>query len=382
MSSYRSSPGASYSSSRGDGDAYNSGSRYNSDADRRTPRSGPGGSYGAPQPSGGYSSNGARPAPGGYTSRYGSGNGAATGGSPLRSSNGTPSGSGRSDTRAFAAASRDNRGQHQYGPSKYGAGNGHQQRQYSAAGQADEDSDEDFDTIKSKINEVKGQTLDSTRRALRTLEQTEEVGIKTLTKLGEQSEQLHSINSKMEMANLNAENSVESTSKLRTLNKSIFHVHVKNPFGGKKRREQELMKLEAEQERIRAAKEREHQDKTDSRQRVNRYISPGAANFRGPAGVMDANSGDVVASRSQNPGYGGPRSRYMLEDEDPEIEQEIDSNINQMSDALSRLKGLAVATSKELDSQSKPMKNIAELSDRTSDNIGIATFHLNKVNKK
>ncbi|KAJ1839363.1 Protein transport protein S9 plasma membrane t-SNARE, partial [Coemansia sp. RSA 486] len=135
-------------------------------------------------------------------------------------------------------------------------------------------------------------------------------------------------------------------------------------------------------ERIRAAKEREHQDKTDSRQRVNRYISPGAANFRGPAGVMDANSGDVVASRSQNPGYGGPRSRYMLEDEDPEIEQEIDSNINQMSDALSRLKGLAVATSKELDSQSKPMKNIAELSDRTSDNIGIATFHLNKVNKK
>ncbi|KAJ1839353.1 hypothetical protein LPJ57_010865, partial [Coemansia sp. RSA 486] len=153
MSSYRSSPGASYSSSRGDGGDYNSGSRYNGDADRRTPRSGPGGSYGAPQPSGGYSSNGARPAPGGYTSRYGSGNGAATGGSPLRSSNGTPSGSSRSDTRAFAAASRDNRGQHQYGPSKYGAGNGHQQRQYSAAGQADEDSDEDFDTIKSKINE-------------------------------------------------------------------------------------------------------------------------------------------------------------------------------------------------------------------------------------
>ncbi|KAJ2847357.1 Protein transport protein S9 plasma membrane t-SNARE, partial [Coemansia erecta] len=204
----------------------------------------------------------------------------------------------------------------------------------------------------------------------------------TLTKLGEQSEQLYAINSKMEMTNLNAENSVESTSKLRTLNKSIFHVHVKNPFGGKKRREAELAKLEAEQERMRLAKDRELQYKSETRQRVNQYTGPTSKDFRGPLGTMDANTGDVVASKSRGPPYKSQGSRYTFEDEDPEVEQEIDGNLDEMGNALSRLKGLASNISKELDSQVKPVENIGDLTERTSDNIGVATFHLNKVNKK
>ncbi|KAJ1823072.1 Protein transport protein S9 plasma membrane t-SNARE [Coemansia sp. RSA 2599] len=393
MSSYnRSSPSSSYASYNGNSDhSGRHGGRYDSDAERRTPRSGPGGSYGAAPPSGGYSSSGARPSPGGYsssgarpspggyTSKYGSGNGPSAGGSSSRS-NGTATGGSRPDTRSFAAASRDNRGQYQYAQSKYGAGNTYSQRQQSVA---DDDDDDDVDVIKSKITQVKQETLDSSRRALKRLEQTEDVGINTLTKLGEQSEQLNAINTKMEMTSINAENSVESTSKLRTLSKSIFHVHIDNPLKKKKRREEELAKLQAEQERRRRAQDAEHERNALSRRRVNQYNGSAAMDFRGPLGTMDANSGDVVRSGPRGSHHTNQgNSRYVFEDEDPEVEQEIDSNLDEMSNALSRLKGLAVNISEELDAQVKPMKNIKKTMDTTSDNIGISTMHLNRILKK
>ncbi|KAJ1720592.1 Protein transport protein S9 plasma membrane t-SNARE [Coemansia erecta] len=346
--------------------------------------SGTGGSYGSAAPSSGYSSpsGGARAgggSGGGYSSKYGSGNSskyASPGGGNSGSSSGT-----RLDTRGYAAASRE--GRSQYGPSKYGSGGYQQQQQQQQRyGNLDDDDDEDIDAIKSKINEVKKDTLDSTRRSLRTLQQAEEVGTATLTKLGQQSEQLHGINRKLEMANIQAENSVDETSKLRTLNKSIFHMHFNKPFSGKKRREMELAKIEAEQERQRLAREREQQGKSESRQRVQEYAGRNGPKFRGPSGVMDVNSGNVVQSRGGAPQSRGERSRYTFEDEDPELEDEIDDNMDEISAAVSRLKGLSLATKRELDSQVNPLRRIGEVSDRTSDNLGIANFHLAKVTKK
>ncbi|KAJ1954103.1 Protein transport protein S9 plasma membrane t-SNARE, partial [Linderina pennispora] len=167
-------------------------------------------------------------------------------------------------------------------------GDSSQQRQY-------DDSDEEVDFIKTKITKAKQDTLDSTRNALRTLQQTEDVGVKTLTKLGEQTEQLNRIDRTMEMTSLQAENSVEQTGKLRTLNKSIFHVHVKNPFSGKKRREAEMAKLEAEQERVRLAEERKLQNDHESRNRIGRFTNPNGLRAAGPPGRMTADGHTIVS---------------------------------------------------------------------------------------
>ncbi|KAJ2383727.1 hypothetical protein GGI05_005220, partial [Coemansia sp. RSA 2603] len=67
---------------------------------------------------------------------------------------------------------------------------------------------------------------------------------------------------------------------------------------------------------------------------------------------------------------------------DSEIEDEIDDNMDQITAAVARLKGLSEATRRELYSQDKPMERIADLSNKTSDNLGIANFHLGKVTKK
>ncbi|KAJ2898673.1 Protein transport protein S9 plasma membrane t-SNARE, partial [Coemansia aciculifera] len=148
-----------------------------------------------------------------------------------RSRGGPPPAPGGGGVRNYTGASRE--GRSQYSGS---SGGNYRQQQYGN----EEDEDDDIDAIKARITEVKKDTLDSTRNSLRTLEQTEKVGTATLSKLGQQTEQLNRIDRTLEMTNIQAENSIEDTAKLRTLNKSIFHVHVKNPFSGKKRREEEL----------------------------------------------------------------------------------------------------------------------------------------------
>lgn len=245
--------------------------------------------------------------------------------------------------------------------------------------QQDEEEEEDgIDMIKERITQVKKDTLESTRNSLRTLEQTERVGANTLTKLGEQTEQLNRIDRTLEMTSIQAENSVEHTSKLQTLSKSIFHVHVKNPFANRKRREMELAKLQAEQERARKVEDRKTQNIQESRRRVQQYANqdgrPGGS--RGPAGRMDA-QGNIVSQGGSS--RGRDRDRYTFEDEDPEVEDEIDDNVDQMSAALGRLKGLSLATRDELEAQKAPMRRIHDNTDKTSDNIGMANYHLNRI---
>ncbi|KAJ1997426.1 Protein transport protein S9 plasma membrane t-SNARE, partial [Coemansia thaxteri] len=246
-----------------------------------------------------------------------------------------PNGGG---VRGYASAARESR-------SQYGAGSSTNYRQGQHQYANEEDDDEDVDTIKSRITQVKKDTLDSTRNSLRTLEQTEKVGTATLEKLGQQSEQLNRIDRTLEMTNIQAENSIEDTSKLRTLNKSIFHVHVKNPFSGKARREKELVKLQAEQERVRLADERKSKNDIDSRKRVQQFTDPnGLHRYTSPAGRMNAN-GDIVATSQMSE---SERSRYVFEGEDEDIEDEINSNLGQIGSAVGRLKELSIATRNEL----------------------------------
>ncbi|KAJ1893916.1 Protein transport protein S9 plasma membrane t-SNARE [Kickxella alabastrina] len=397
MSSYRNtSSGNSYGGGGGQGKGYDSGA-----GDARAPSSRPSDSL---NPFGSSSSSSGRPV---YTDNPKSSlkyEGKSSGGYGSGSDRPSRAPEGRADTRGYAAASREGRDQDgknnggqyssRYGNgSQYGAsgqnggsryGNG---GQYGASGQYGgsryqqdqndyDEEDDEIDSIKASIHEKKTDTLESTRRALRTLQDTEEVGAKTLTKLGEQSEQLNRIERTMELANMKAENSVEDTSKLRTLNRSMFAVHVKNPFSGKKRREMQIAKVEADQERERLARDRERESNQESRSRLLEHTGRDGSGYRGPAGRMDAN-GKVLQSYS---GLSqGERSRYTFEDEDPELEDEIDDNVGEISSALGRLKNMSLATQNELNSQFNPLRRIADKSDKTSDNIGIARFHLDNT---
>ncbi|KAJ1662746.1 Protein transport protein S9 plasma membrane t-SNARE [Coemansia sp. RSA 1813] len=254
--------------------------------------------------------------------------------------------------------------------------------QYSSRYQQNEssyqdDDDDEVGIIKAKIHEAKTETLESSRRALRHAEQAEKTGADTLVRLGQQTEQLRSIERTLELTSIEAENSVEKSSKLRTLNKSIFHISMNKPFSGKKRRMREQMKVEAEQERVRMANERKTQHTQDSRRRINQSAGDGPR-YNGPEGVMNAN-GEIISSRNPRGPSKSERSRYTFEDEDPELEDEINDNIDQLGAFTRRLKELSLATKAELEAQDDPMKRIGETADKTHDTVGMANFHLSKI---
>ncbi|KAJ2780538.1 Protein transport protein S9 plasma membrane t-SNARE [Coemansia javaensis] len=238
-----------------------------------------------------------------------------------------------------------------------------------------EESDEEYDGIKAQINRVKMDTLESTRNSLRTLEQTDKVATSTLAKLGQQTEQILNIDRKLEQTSITAQDSVAETSRLRTLNKSIFHFSVKNPLTKGRRREQEILLNEDRRNQELRANERRVRGIHESHRRVERFAETKGPAVRKPAGRMDA-SGRIIPDRDA---ARGERSRYMLDDEDPEIEDEIDRNLDSMSAAVGRLKQMSIATAVELKAQEDPLRRIVDNADKTSAHVGLASHHLDRI---
>ncbi|KAJ2450140.1 Protein transport protein S9 plasma membrane t-SNARE [Coemansia sp. RSA 2336] len=239
-----------------------------------------------------------------------------------------------------------------------------------------EDSDEEYDMIKSQIGRVKQDTLESTRNSKRTLEQTDKVARETLTKLGQQTEQLVNMDRKLEDTMLTAEESVQQSHKLQVLSGSIFRPHVKNPFTRKKRDAEKLAKLEQQRQEALRANERSLREVQASQRRVGQYTDPGKHHDGRPAGRMDAN-GRIVSTASGR--SRGERSRYMLDDEDPEVEDEIDQNLDDISNSVGMLKKMSLAMRSELKAQEDPLGRLAENADKTSSHVGMASYRLDRI---
>ncbi|KAJ2629166.1 Protein transport protein S9 plasma membrane t-SNARE [Coemansia sp. RSA 1290] len=239
-----------------------------------------------------------------------------------------------------------------------------------------EDSEEEYDMIKSQIGRVKQDTLESTRNSKRTLEQTDKVARETLTKLGQQTEQLVNMDRKLEDTMITAEDSVQQSHKLQVLSGSIFRPHVKNPFTRKKRDAEKLAKLEQQRQEALRANERSLRDVQASQRRIGQYTDPGRHHDGRPAGRMDAN-GRIVSTASGR--SRGERSRYMLEDEDPEVEDEIDQNLDDISHSVGMLKKMSLAMRSELKAQEDPLSRLAENADKTSSHVGMASYRLDRI---
>ncbi|PVU97563.1 hypothetical protein BB559_001964 [Furculomyces boomerangus] len=225
----------------------------------------------------------------------------------------------------------------------------------------DED-DEDVDMIKTRIGEVKQESLNSTRNALSQLRQTEDTAGRTMEKLGQQSAQLNKVDKSLDVTNVRADESIDKTANLRKLNKSIFSISFGNPFSGRKKREAELEKAKLAQERSIQESERIRKQDYDSRRRVENATQ----------GLNRAGPGRSKLSDQD-------RAKYTFEDEDPEIENEINDNLNEIGDAVGGLKRLALGMGEEIETQNKQLANIQAKTDDTSAKIAISQHHLRKI---
>ena len=211
---------------------------------------------------------------------------------------------------------------------------------------AEEEEEEDVQATKQQIRFMKQEDVASTRNALRIAAQAEETGRATLARLGAQGERIHNTEKNLDLAANHNRIAQEKARELRTLNRSMFAVHVSNPFTSSARmaeRDQEVM------DRHRA--EREQRDATrqaafGSQQRMERAfrdIRP------------DGRSQPTKASLAERAKY-----QFEADSEDEEMENEIDSNLDALGGAAGRLNALARATGKEVDAQNKTLEVVIE----------------------
>jgi hypothetical protein len=230
-----------------------------------------------------------------------------------------------------------------YGQESSGYGAYGEERQLTA----EEQENEDIEADKHHIKALKREDVSSTQRALQIAAQAEETGRSTLERLGAQGERLHNTEVNLDLAASHNRIAEERARELKTLNGSMFAVHVSNPFTSasrKKARDEDIInKHQTERERREATRQAAY----SSQKRVEgamRDVQPGEKSYQPP--------------KSKNL---AERSKYQFEadSEDEGLEDEIDANLDALSGAAGRLNLLARATGQEVEAQNRHLDRIA-----------------------
>lgn len=211
---------------------------------------------------------------------------------------------------------------------------------------AEEEEEENIQATKAEMRFVKQGDVSSTRNALRAAAMAEETGRTTLARLGAQGEMIHGAEKNLDMAAVEGRLAQEKARELKTLNKSMFAVHVSNPFTS-------------------AARRRERDERTLNTHREERDLRDGT---RSEAYQTNARMEKVfrdIDREANKQGKGKKasvteRAKYQFEadSEDEAMEDEIEQNLDLLSGAAGRLNGLAKATGRELDEQNRHLERI------------------------
>ncbi|EAW14352.1 putative plasma membrane SNARE protein (Sec9) [Aspergillus clavatus NRRL 1] len=321
---------------------------------------------------------------GGYgNDRFGSGGGAST----SRYGPGGYGGLGSTDPNDPAAEDRDAlfggardrmQQQQQNGPpppysepnNVYGGGSNeyntstYQERNLTA----EEEEEEEIQGIKQEMRFIKQGDVASTRNALRVAAQAEETGRETLARLGAQGERIHDTEKALDVATIEGRLAEEKAKELKTLNKSMFAVHVSNPFTSSRRRRERDEKIIETHRAERATREGTRKEAFQTNQRMERT-------FR----EIDREAGKSHTKHRANV---TERAKYQFEadSEDEAMEDEIEQNLDLLSGAAGRLNGLARATGRELDEQNKHLERIMGKSDFVDDQIAMNRAKLDRIN--
>ncbi|RHZ47372.1 putative plasma membrane SNARE protein (Sec9) [Aspergillus thermomutatus] len=320
---------------------------------------------------------------GGYgTERFGNGGGAST----SRYGPGGYGGLGSTDPNDPATADRDAlfggardrvQQQQQNGPpppysepnNNYGGGSNeyntstYQERQLTA----EEEEEEEIQNIKQEMRFIKQGDVASTRNALRVAAQAEETGRETLARLGAQGERIHDTEKALDVAAIEGRLAEEKAKELKTLNKSMFAVHVSNPFTSARRRRERDEKIIETHRAERATREGTRNEAFQTNQRMERTFREIEREAGKPHGKNRTN----VTERA--------KYQFEADSEDEAMEDEIEQNLDLLSGAAGRLNGLARATGRELDEQNRHLGRIMGKSDFVDDQIAMNRAKLDRI---
>ena len=216
----------------------------------------------------------------------------------------------------------------------------------------EQEEEEDVDAIKQQIRFTKQESVNSTRRSLVVAASAEETGRNTLARLGGQGECLLNTKKNLDLAHNQNWKAEETTRKLQSLNRSMFAVHVGNPFNSAKRAREKEDKIIEDHKRGMEERERIQESRHEGRKNISEGLD-GKGGYGGYGGYGGSTMSNIERSRYQ----------FEADESDDEKEKEIEHNLDQLGNITGRLKHLAVATGKEVDRQNQ---QIDEITNRVS----------------
>ncbi|KAF8686756.1 hypothetical protein RHS04_00019 [Rhizoctonia solani] len=256
-----------------------------------------------------------------------------------------------------------------------------QQRQLTA-----EEEDEEIEGIKQDTRQLKQESVQSTRNALRIAREAEETARNTLLKLGDQSEKIANTERHLDLAKGSTNRAEDKTDELKQLNRSIFRPVIVFNKDEKRRKQEQRIADRHEQERF----ERENAavDVRDSHNRIGRAATYGQRSGDGGDDNYGEDAEGISSGRRNLPpeqqrARQAARSRYQFEAtaSDDELEDELGKydNLDEIHDVAKRLKALAVASGQELDAQNARLNKITNKTDQLDTKIVRATDRLKRI---
>lgn len=210
---------------------------------------------------------------------------------------------------------------------------------------AEEQEEVEYQAILAEKRQLQQESAGSVNRSVQTARQANEVGRATLARLGAQGERLHNTEKHLDLAANQNKIAQDRAAELKTLNRSMFAVHVGNPFTSKQRREkadEDIM------ERHRTEREQREATRRDGYAATQRMET----NFKGISG----GSNGMPRQQTRKKDYG----KFNLDDEEgaDELEDQIDDGINELEGQVSMMNMVGRAIGKEVDTQNGQIDRI------------------------
>ncbi|KAF4961940.1 hypothetical protein FSARC_9931 [Fusarium sarcochroum] len=208
---------------------------------------------------------------------------------------------------------------------------------------AEEQEEVEYQSILAEKRQLQQESASSVNRSVQMARQANEVGRATLARLGGQGERLNNTEKHLDLAANQNKIAQDRAAELKTLNGSMFAVHVSNPFTSKQR------KLKADEEVM-----SRHRSERDQREATRR--DGFQANQRMEGNFRDMNTTGRPRQQPRKKDYG----KFNLEDEEgaDELEDQIDDGINELEGQVSMMNMVGRAIGKEVDTQNKQIDRI------------------------
>ncbi|KAL1747594.1 hypothetical protein HDZ31DRAFT_31480 [Schizophyllum fasciatum] len=231
-------------------------------------------------------------------------------------------------------------------------------------------TEEDVESIKQQTRQLKQEDVGTTRNALRTAYETEQVARDTLGKIGDQSERLANSERYLDMSKTKAGAADDKVDELKKLNRSIFRPVITFHKDAKRAAQEAKVQQRYEEER-----EGRAQAMMEVRGTKNRLEQAGEAGSKFGNG-NERSAADVAVRKDQ-------RQRYQFEatESDEELEDELDDNLDEIGSVAERLKALGSAMGEEIDDQTGRVQRIGDKSASLDTGIFSSTQRMKKFAK-